>query len=719
MAEETEVTENPLIEDTNNKKMTDWSKEPSLLDLKQDLEDATADHKLHTDDVIRWLDNLKVQNSAKPTKIPGKSGVQPKLIRKQAEWRYAALSEPFLATEDIFNTDPVTHEDKLGAIQNGLVLNQQFNTQIDKIAFIDEYVRTAVDEGTVICRVGWHTVEEEVEVEVPVIEYTPDMTPEAMAAEQQLENIRVETPDEYNRLPEEVKGAHDMYMEEGIPYLGQIIDYETVTETQTLKNQPTVDVCDYRDIILDPTAKGDPEKLQFVIYKFETSKSDLEKSSINYQNLNKIVTANNSPLNEADYEQDNTTDFTFKDEPRKKLLAYEYWGWYDINGDGKTVPIVATWIGNTIIRMEENPFPDKGLPFVIVQYLPVRKSMYGQPDGELLEDNQKIVGAVTRGMIDIMGRSANGQIGFRQDALDVTNKRRYNNGLDYEFNAAVDPRQAIIQHQYPEIPNSAQLMINLMNADAESLTGVKSFSQDGITGRALGETVGGQKHALDAAAMRKLGILRRLASGIKQIGRKIMAMNAVFLSETEIVRITNDQFIEVRRDDLQGNFDIKLSISTAEADNEKAQELSFMLQTMGNNMDISMSKLILADIARLRKMPELAHKIEAFEPQPDPLMQRKAELEVALLEAQVRNETAKAGENEVDIELKSAKAAKERAGTRALHSKADKDDLDFLEQEQGLPHQRDLEKQEQKRLIDLDLKAADQLLQPEPETPAQ
>ena len=94
-----------------------------------------------------------------------------------------------------------------------------------------------------------------------------------------------------------------------------------------------------------------------------------------------------------------------------------------------------------MIRMEESPFPDKELPFVLVKYLPRRKDIYGEPDGELLIENQKIVGAVTRGMIDMMGRSAAGQIGYRKDALDITNKRRFDQGMDYEFNShVVDPR---------------------------------------------------------------------------------------------------------------------------------------------------------------------------------------------------------------------------------------------------------------------------------------
>jgi hypothetical protein len=57
----------------------------------------------------------------------------------------------------------------------------------------------------------------------------------------------------------------------------------------------------------------------------------------------------------------------------------------DITGTGVLEPIIATWVGDTLIRMEENPFPDKKLPFISVQYLPTRKSIYGEPDGALMQ----------------------------------------------------------------------------------------------------------------------------------------------------------------------------------------------------------------------------------------------------------------------------------------------------------------------------------------------
>ena len=282
--------------------------------------------------------------------------------------------------------------------------------------------------------------------------------------------------------------------------------------------------------------------------------------------------------------------------------------------------------------------------------------------------------------------------------------------MDYEFNSVVDPRQAFYMHTFDEIPQSAQYLLNQQNADAESMSGVKAFHA-GITGNALGDTVGGQTNALDATAKRELGILRRLAQGIKDIGRKIISMNAEFLDDIEIVRITNEEFVEVRRDDLAGRLDITLTISTAEADTAKAQELSFMLQTMSANQDPEITKMIQVDIARLRKMPDLAKRLEEYTPQPNPMAVKKAELEIELLQAQVFNETAKAKENEVDVGLKTAKTETEIGKARKLHSESDQKDQDFLDKEQGGDRNHELDKLDHARATELDLKAADSLLQ--------
>lgn len=691
-------------------KLTDWENEPSVSDLKQNLDDAANDQNNHLLDIDRWLGNLYVEGKARPPKVDGQSQVQPKVIRKQAEWRYASLSEPFLSSPDIFDVSPRTSGDRKRAQQNALVLNHQFNNQIDRVAFIDDYVRDAVDLGTVICKVGWITDEEEVTSEKPVYQFAQAMDEQVAQQYVNLLQLRQVNPDLYAELSNPgLDRALDIFASEGRLLIPQQVGTETVTEMVETRNQPTVDVCQHENIIIDPSCNGDIRKANFVGEKFKSSMGELKKDG-RYKNLGKINVEAASPIASPDYEENrDNAAFNFGDKPRKQFVVHSYWGNWDIDGSGIPKPICAFWVNDVMIRLEENPFPDKEHPFVKAVYMPVRRSLYGEPDGELLEEHQQIVGAVTRGMIDLMGKSANSQTGFKKGLLDATNRRKFARGEDYEFNGNEDPRQGIYTHTFPEIPGSAYNMITMQNNEAESLTGVKAFTT-GINGAALGNNVGNGRSALDAASKRETGILRRLASGIVEIGRKFIAMNAEFLSDEEIIRVTNEKFIPVRRDDLKGHFDLTLTISTAEEDNKKAEELAYMLQTVGNNMDPELTKIILSDIARLRKMPAVAKKIEEWQPQPNPLAEMEAQLQIHLLKAQIAKEQALAIKHSSDAEmngvqgvremtqaaLNDAKAATEKAKARHLGSQADRTDLDFLEQESGVHQARELEKIETK-----------------------
>lgn len=670
---------------------TKWSNEPGVRDLKQDFESSRSSHDEQVVKIDNWLSNLHIKSeeprkdgsifgsSSKSKPRKGKSTINPKLIRKQAEWRYTSLSEPFLNTPNIFNVDPVTWEDTDSAKQNGLVLNNQFNSKIDKVNFIDEYVRTCVNEGTVIVKLGWKYDSEMQEVEYP--KYRLKMLQEGDKKIQLLQQAMQSPPES---LPDEVLAAIEMFKNTGVPHWVEQSGVDIVEEEVVTSNHPTIEVCEYNNVHIDPSCKGDIDKANFIIYSFETSKSELEKDG-RYKNLDNIAKNDGSVLADPDHEADYAeSGFTFKDEPRKKIVAYEYWGYWDIDGSGIVKPIVATWVGDTLIRLEDNPFPDKKLPFVVVPYLPVKKSLYGEPDGELLLDNQKVVGAVTRGMIDVMARSANGQIGIRKDALDVVNKRKWESGADYEFNPNVDPRQAIINHTYPELPNSAFQMIMHENNEAESISGIKSFN-DGISGAGLGETAAAAQGALGAAARRELGILRRLAEGLKKVGHKIISMNQEFLSEEEVIRVTNEEFVTVRRDDLAGYFDLRLSISTAEADEQKAKELAFMLQTTGQNFGLEMYQLILAEIADLRKMPELSNKIKQYSPQPSEFEQKQQQIE--LERQQLENEKMKA-----EIAKLYADAGKAQADAGNKSADTDRKNLDYIQEESGVNQERELEK---------------------------
>lgn len=613
-----------------------WKKPPTLDELKQDTQNAEAEVQTAHAKIKHWN---SLRDAKRKTSAAGRSTIVPKLIRKQNEWRYAALSEPFLSADNIFDSRPVTFEDKMAAEHNKLIINYQFNNLLDKVAFIDELVRTIVDEGTAWVRVGWEYRDQEIQEEVT-------------------------------------------YQD---PNTGEI--FTSIEDTiEVLENKPTLEVCDYTSVIPDPTCEGNLNKANFVIYRYTTNKADLQADG-RYKNLDKMniegIVATNVP----------DVNFTFQDKARKKFTVYEYWGYWDIEDDGVLVPILAVYAGSTLIRLEENPYPDGKPPFVKINYLPVKKSLFGETDAELIEDNQEIIGAVTRGVIDLLARSSNSQQGVMKGLLDTNNHKRFINNENYEFNnVGMDISRAVYMHKFPEIPSSALNIIGMQNVDAESLTGVKAY-HDGIGGDSLGRTATGARGAMDAASKREMGILRRISDGIVEIGYKIMSMNAVFLSEEETIRITNEDFVDITRDSLDGRVDIFLTISTAEADNEKAENLSFMLQTLGNSMPLEMTQLVLADIAKLRKMPDLAKQIAEYAPEPDPAEQHRTQLELQLLEAQIMYTQARAQEYGAGAQLKGSKIEVEGARARKMHSDADKGDLDFMHDMDGTIAQRALEQQ--------------------------
>lgn len=670
-------------------KKPNWKKIPTVEDLKADLTSAQPSHQAHCDKIDKWLKKLagEIQSSVKPVK--GRSQIQPKLIRKHAEWRYSSLEEPFLSTKDLFDIDPMTAEDVNGADENEILINYQWNTKINKVRFINEYIRTAVDEGTVIVQVGWLHEKEKRKVNVPV-----KLTPEQL-------QMKLYTMVSQGQLTQEEAIAKIQDPNEYVQWVKREQEY-------VKHNHPVVRVCEYDRVIVDPTCEGDMEKAQFVIVPTETSISELLKDGT--YDLSELFT--DSTMSEIDKSKidDDTfystfsssqrekqlNPFTFKDVARKKLTMYEYYGYWDVDGDNKTRAIKAVWIGNTLIKLEELPFPDNKLPFVLVQFMPERKSIYGTPDGKLIEDNQDILGAVLRGIIDIMGRSANGQQLLAKDFLDPINQLKYDKGENAYFNPGKDPRLSVHMQTFPEIPNSAMQMIDLLNTDAESLTGVMAFNT-GISGQALGNTATGVRGALDSASKRELGILRRLSQGIEQIGRKIIAMNSEFLTDEEVIRVTNREFRTIKKDDLAGDYDLRVNISTAESDNQKIEKLAFMMQTGQQSMDPEEAKLVRAEIYKLQKMPDLADKVLSYQPQPDPMTQKLRELEIRKLEtdieknqADIADKYARAGENKIDAELKAAKVDEIKANTRVKHSTADQQDQEFLQKDLGIDKQHEM-----------------------------
>lgn len=593
-------------------------------------------------EMVAKVDKWKLEYHGKPygNEQKGKSALVSRDIKRQDEWQHASVKDPFVSHPDIVKCTPITFEDRPSAEQSELILNYQFTRQFNRYAFMTDVIKLYYAEGTVIVKCSWDYEDKEVEVEMPVYAQHP-LTGEPVQ-----------------------------------------IDTKLVKQLKVLSNRPDAQICRLEDIFLDPTAEGDVNKAQFGIHRYESDMSTLRKSK-KYKNLDKLR-ALDAQSDEGDYEpereQGDGSEFRFTDKPRKKLVVYEYWGYYDINNTGIVEPIICTWVNDTIIQLESNPYPDEAIPFLILANNSIPFHIYGEANAELVGDNQKITTAIKRGLLDNMANSNNAQKGMRVGSLDPLNKKRFLNGKNFEFNGA---QSDFFDGSYNQIPTSAFSVMEMVNNETESMLGVKSFT-GGINGNHLGNTATSARGAMDAVSVRRLDIVRNIAENlIKPLMRKWLSYNGEFLSEQEVVRITNSQYIPIKQDDLNGAIDIQIEVSTSEDNSSKAQELSFLLQTLGQTMDQGMKNLLMGQIAKLHKMPDLAKMLEEYQPKPDPFAEKMKELEVRKTEAEIVERESRAMENQVDMRLKNANAALAEAKAVEIGSTTDLKDQEFVKNESG------------------------------------
>ena len=628
----TELMDNPQAEHNTKIKI---DKAKILRSCKADFKNADTLRK----DVDAAIRQRRSTLNGEPygNEEKGKSRIVPKVAKRQQAWNIPSLKEPFVSTPNLVRFSPITADDVEAARQNELLLNTQFCRQFDRYNFITKAFKVLETDATVFVQTGWEYEEEEIE--------------------QEVESVVI---DEY-----------------GNPTVTKTMEKVVVP----VVNKPTARVCRSEDIFPDPTCEDDLSKAQFVVYRYETDLSTLRKDG-RYKNLDKVMQSL-ADIEDPDYINPDATYFKFEDTARKKILVHEYWGNYDINEDGIAEPIVCVWVNDIIIRLEDNPYPDKQIPFLSCPADSVPFKLYGENDIDNIEDQQKVITAVTRGIINNMAASNNGQTGVRKGALDPVQKKRMLDGKNFEFNGTPND---IWQGSYNQIPSSAFNMLQLMNGEVDSLTGVKGFS-GGINGGSLGSSATAARGVMDATAVRRLDKVRNIAENlIKPLVRKWMSYNSEFLSDEEVIRTTENEHVAIRKSDLEGRLDVDIEISTPEDDTAKRNELGFLLQTMGPNLPFEMTQMILSEIARLNRMPKLEKDIKAYKPQPNPqeeelkkLQAQKLQMDIAKTKAEIQKIFTESIENkDGDLDKKRAQADLLRAQAKLLDSKADMEDLKFV-----------------------------------------
>lgn len=489
--------------------------------------------------------------------------------------------------------------------------------------------------------------------------------------------------------PEVLQASVKKSMELGKP----VVAYPTgrtkkVIKEVTVKNHPVVRVVSNDSIIIDPNCEEDFSKANFVCYVFDTCLAELKAQKDIYKNLYKIERYLKAEQYEKLISDDVPSNIplllneehNFKDYARRRLKAVEYWGYWDIHGNGTVRPIVATFIGEVMIRLEENPFPDESFPFIVVPYKPVKKSVYGEPDADILDDFQKLLTSTHRATNDIYAKSAAGQRGIPKGLLDSENQKRFSQGFDYLYNPiGGTSRDLIITHTASEPPTSMINYSSMLLQQAEGVTGVKAFT-NGLDELAFGSMSPETGSSMFATTIRQTNYLRRIIKGLEEVCHKFVMMNQAWQEPGDISDVVKTVVkVDTTKRRYLNNFYSEAKVLIDNESIAKANKLLMLLQTLGNTVDFTITKSLLASALQLYGETSLAKAVAAFQPQPDPMEQQ-------LKQAEVAEAVAKGKKLEAEIARLGSEAAFYDARTDYINTQATKDRVGITKEITGTAH---------------------------------
>ena len=154
---------------------------------------------------------------------------------------------------------------------------------------------------------------------------------------------------------------------------------------------------------------------------------------------------------------------------------------------------------------------------------------------------------------------------------------------------------------------------------------------------------------------------------------------------------------------LAGDFFLNVSIKSNSEAEGKAQQLTFVAQTLGAEADWGLRKIFITEICRLYNLDSMLTALQSYEPQPDPVQQELQQMEVELKKAQIDLLRAQAQEAGAKGMLNQSKVPVEAARANNIQNDADKKTLDFAEQEAGIQHNREVELEASKQANQRDI----------------
>jgi len=306
----------------------------------------------------------------------GKSAIIIRHAKRSVDAISAGLLSAISQSSNLCQLSPQTLDDVDYASKMTKAIHYYYRKKFPHTIFENDLIRTGVIEGEAVIRVGWHR-------KVIVKKVRVDKLPYQMAdSEQYKQQIQQEG----------FRIAKQTPLEDGVVAVHIVQDV-------VLSNRPDARVVLNSNFYQDSTTLRINDA-RFVIEKYETTASDLRMNSTDrngsYLNVEKIIKTYPNGDRDDKVDEDtvrttttpNITD-NLPDTPNVKYVVYEYWGYYDYDGDGIAEPMHAIFHSSGIpLLIEDNPFPSGWIPYFVWHYKIEPGEQHGVGESDNLEEMQ-------------------------------------------------------------------------------------------------------------------------------------------------------------------------------------------------------------------------------------------------------------------------------------------------------------------------------------------
>lgn len=561
--------------------------------------------------MVEWNDLY--YGKVKKDTTDNKSKMVMKEIAKQIEWQKPNIMEPFTATSNPIRINSIKSSN-IGRVLEKYT-NYQFTQEFDRETFMDQLTDVLLREGTVWVKTGWELEEEE------VVERIPSMT---------MEDVMLRTSN--GEQPQSISSNEDGTFK---------VIYRSV---KNIKNKPTTEVCRNEHIFPDPSARTDKD-CRFIIHRDFKTLSEMKATGwYDEEVLDKLggsdATAredtNLGSARDADA-LDYGVDVTYQpiDKATRKIAIMQYWGFYDLNGDGIAEPILAEWAEKESIdlRIEKNPMPSKRIPFFRDVYSARPFSLWGNALAFFIGDNQKAKTGIVRGIFDNMSMANNGQKFVERGALDYINFKRMRNG---ERHIIVNKKDAIHDGSYNELPTAVFNTLQMINSETEQLSGVSSggpaLSIDGASQDKDNQMTMSQK--------KMSSIVRGVSGLMSKVFYEWILMAKVFIDNEQIEEMFSGSELEAY--DAFKNAQhckIKMSVGTEVNRNIRINQLNLLLQqsqALGEMAPKDSYSTLVGEMYELFDMYEEAQKLRDYKPEPSEMEMQQHQMAMQMQQLQMQ-----------------------------------------------------------------------------------